>query len=109
VTAGASLDELEETDELTEELQPESPEEPEDPDEEEETETDREGVLSATTITNTLTTEQKGRIEDQHLPSGYDSLDEVDEEALAQVLRSVLEEAEEAEEKLHNIQQMIQT
>ncbi len=109
VTAGASLDELQEVDELTDELQPESPEEPDESDEEEGAETERAGVLSTTTITNTLTAEQKDRIEDQHLPPGYDSLDEVDEEAIAHVLKSVLEEAEEAEEKLKNIQNMIQT
>ncbi|WP_229122294.1 ATP-binding protein [Halapricum desulfuricans] len=111
VTAGASLDELEAIDKLPEELQPESPKKPEEPDEEdEETESeDRRGVISETTIDYILTTEQRSRIEDQHLPSDYESLEEADEEAIAQILRSVLEETEEAEEKLQSIQNMIQT
>jgi hypothetical protein len=107
VTAGTSPDELERTDEPPEDFEPEAPETSE---EREETEGKaRRGVVSGETIVNALTSEQQSRIEDKHLPPSYDSLEEIDEEAIVHILKSVLEEVEEAEEKLQNIQQMSQT
>jgi hypothetical protein len=65
------------------------------------------GVIPEETIANSLTQEQRARVEDKHLPNGYDSLDEADEEAVIKLIQSTLEEVEKAEEKLDNIQNMI--
>ena len=109
VTAGASLNELERIDNLPEDFESETPETPETNEEGEEGEREAgRGVISGEAIANTLGEEQLSAIESHHLPPGYDSLEEADGEAIAHILKSVLEEVQEAEEKIQNIQHMIQ-